>query len=120
MNERYKMTRQEAEEKMESLSEVFQVVRLIDGKILREREKNTEADQFSEMCQCYDFWEKGKECDNCISLLALKEKSQRVKLEFLGSQVFQVMSRYVEIDGEPYVMEMIENLDDSIRIDPEG
>ena len=55
MNERYKMTRQEAEEKMESLSEVFQVVRLIDGKILREREKNTEADQFSEMCQCYDF-----------------------------------------------------------------
>ena len=120
MNERYKMTRQEAEEKMESLSEVFQVVRLIDGKILREREKNTEADQFSEMCQCYDFWEKGKECVNCISLLALKEKSQRVKLEFLGSQVFQVMSRYVEIDGEPYVMEMIENLDDSIRIDPEG
>ena len=120
MNERYKMTRQEAEEKMESLSEVFQVVRLIDGKILLEREKNTEADQFSEMCQCYDFWEKGKECDNCISLLALKEKSQRVKLEFLGSQVFQVMSRYVEIDGEPYVMEMIENLDDSIRIDPEG
>ena len=120
MNERYKMTRQEAEEKMESLSEVFQVVRLIDGKILREREKNTEADQFSEMCQCYDFWEKGKECDNCISLLALKEKSQRVKLEFLGSQVFQVMSRYVEIDGEPYVMEMIQNLDDSIRIDPEG
>lgn len=120
MNERYKMTRQEAEEKMESLSEVFQVVRLIDGKILREREKNAEADQFSEMCQCYDFWEKGKECDNCISLLALKEKSQRVKLEFLGSQVFQVMSRYVEIDGEPYVMEMIENLDDSIRIDPEG
>lgn len=120
MNERYKMTRQEAEEKMESLSEVFQVVRLIDGKILQEREKNTEADQFSEMCQCYDFWEKGKECDNCISLLALKEKSQRVKLEFLGSQVFQVMSRYVEIDGEPYVMEMIENLDDSIRIDPEG
>lgn len=120
MNERYKMTRQEAEEKMESLSEVFQVVRLIDGKILQEREKNTEADQFSEMCQCYDFWEKGKECDNCISLLALKEKSQRVKLEFLGSQVFQVMSCYVEIDGEPYVMEMIENLDDSIRIDPEG
>ena len=120
MNERYQMTRQEAEEKMESLSEVFQVVRLIDGKILQEREKNTEADQFSEMCQCYDFWEKGKECDNCISLLALKEKSQKVKLEFLGSQVFQVMSRYVEIDGEPYVMEMIQNLDDSIQIDPEG
>lgn len=120
MNERYQMTRQEAEEKMESLSEVFQVVRLIDGKILQEREKNTEADQFSEMCQCYDFWEKGKECDNCTSLLALKEKSQKVKLEFLGSQVFQVMSRYVEIDGEPYVMEMIQNLDDSIQIDPEG
>lgn len=54
------------------------------------------------------------------SLLALKEQTQKIKFEFLDLQVFQVISRYVEIDGRPYVMEMIQNLDESIQIDQEG
>ena len=66
------------------------------------------------------FLEKDKECKNCSSLLALKEQTQKIKFEFLDSQVFQVISRYVEIDGRPYVMEMIQNLDESIQIDQEG
>ena len=49
-----------------------------------------------------------------------EEQTQKIKFEFLDSQVFQVISRYVEIDGRPYVMEMIQNLDESIQIDQEG
>lgn len=120
MNKQDQMTMQEAERKMESLREVFQVVRLVDGKMLMDREKRINAGDLSETCQCYAFWQKDKECENCSSLLALKEQTQKVKFEFLDSQVFQVISRYVEIDGRPYVMEMIQNLDESIQIDPEG
>ena len=120
MNKQDQMTMQEAERKMESLREVFQVVRLVDGKMLMDREKRINAGDLSETCQCYTFWKKDKECKNCSSLLALKEQTQKIKFEFLDSQVFQVISRYVEIDGRPYVMEMIQNLDESIQIDQEG
>ena len=119
MNKQDQMTMQEAERKMESLREVFQVVRLVDGKMLMDREKRINAGDLSETCQC-SFWKKDKECENCSSLLALKEQTQKIKFEFLDLQVFQVISRYVEIDGRPYVMEMIQNLDESIQIDQEG
>ena len=39
MNKQDQMTMQEAERKMESLREVFQVVRLVDGEMLMDREK---------------------------------------------------------------------------------
>ena len=120
MNKQDQMTMQEAERKMESLREVFQVVRLVDGKMLMDREKRINAGDLSETCQCYTFWKKDKECKNCSSLLALKEQTQKIKFEFLDLQVFQMISRYVEIDGRPYVMEMIQNLDESIQIDQEG
>ena len=120
MNKQDQMTMQEAERKMESLREVFQVVRLVDGKMLMDREKRINAGDLSETCQCYSFWKKDKECKNCSSLLALKEQTQKIKFEFLDLQVFQMISRYVEIDGRPYVMEMIQNLDESIQIDQEG
>ena len=120
MNKQDQMTMQEAERKMESLREVFQVVRLVDGKMLMDREKRINAGDLSKTCQCYSFWKKDKECENCSSLLALKEQTQKIKFEFLDLQVFQVISRYVEIDGRPYVMEMIQNLDESIQIDQEG
>ena len=120
MNKQDQMTMQEAERKMESLREVFQVVRLVDGEMLMDREKRINAGDLSETCQCYSFWKKDKECENCSSLLALKEQTQKIKFEFLDLQVFQVISRYVEIDGRPYVMEMIQNLDESIQIDQEG
>ena len=120
MDARDIMTMQEAEEKMECLREVFPIVRLIEGSSLTEENGGKVFGGFSEACQCYSFWEKEKPCKNCISLKALREKSQKVKIEFLDSQVFQVFSRYVEIDGVPYVMEMVKNLDESILVDPEG
>ena len=120
MNKQDQMTMQEAERKMESLREMFQVVRLVDGKMLMDREKRINAGDLSETRQCYTFWKKDKECENCSSLLALKEQTQKIKFEFLDLQVFQMISRYVEIDGRPYVMEMIQNLDESIQIDQEG
>lgn len=50
MNKQDQMTMQEAERKMESLREVFQVVRLVDGKMLMDREKRINAGDLSETC----------------------------------------------------------------------
>ena len=47
MNKQDQMTMQEAERKMESLREVFQVVRLVDGKMLMDREKRINAGELA-------------------------------------------------------------------------
>ena len=98
------MTMEQAEQKMECLREVFSIVRLVDGEMLEKRAEHSADADAMEMCQCYSFWNKAKPCENCISMKSLREKKQEAKLEFLDSDIFQVFSRYVEIDGKPYVM----------------
>ena len=63
--------------------------------------------------------EQSDACLNCISEKALREKSQKSKLECIASNVYQVIARYVEIEGEPCVIEMINRLDDETLMDSE-
>lgn len=41
-------------------------------------------------------------------------------MEFIDSVLYQVVAKYVEIDGKAYVMEMINCLDDDVMLDSEG
>ena len=63
------------------------------------------------MPECYSFWGRNEVCENCISLKVMQDKVQRTKLELLGQDFYQVISKYVKIDGKPYAMEMISRLD---------
>ena len=94
MNHKDFMTKRQAEEKMQCLREVFDVVRLVDGKMLKER---SECLENIEPCQCYSVWHKQEPCENCISIHALEGKTQASKLEFMDADIFQVFARYVEI-----------------------
>lgn len=114
------MTMEQAEQKMECLREVFSIVRLVDSEMLEKRAEHSADADAMELCQCYSFWNKAKPCENCISMESLREKKQAAKLEFLDSDIFQVFSRYVEIDGKPYVMEMLKKLDEDTLIDAVG
>lgn len=118
MSSDYSMTMQQAQAEMELYKKVFTVVRLLDKKALR-LEENEEPATGENFCQCYDFWMKKKPCNNCISVRAFEEKSVRTKLEYLNSEIYEVTARYVEIDGKPYVMELIKKLDEEFLIDLE-
>ena len=114
------MTMQEAENKMEVLREIFDVVRLLKGSDLQAAGMESKLAGRENLCQCYAFWNKDKRCENCISLKALEEKKQTSKIEFLDSDMYQVFARYLEIDSEPYVMEMLKKLDENTLTDEEG
>ena len=114
------MTMQEAENKMEVLREIFDVVRLLKGSDLQAAGMESKLAGRENLCQCYAFWNKDKRCENCISLKALNEKKQTSKIEFLDSDMYQVFARYLEIDSEPYVMEMLKKLDENTLTDEEG
>ena len=111
---------QEAENKMEVLREIFDIVRLLKGSDLQAAGMESKLAGKKYLCQCYAFWNKNKRCDNCISLKALDEKKQTSKIEFLDSDMYQVFAKYLEIDGEPYVMEMLKKLDENTLTDKEG
>ena len=114
------MTMQEAENKMEVLREIFDVVRLLKGSDLQAAGMESKLAGRENPCQCYAFWNKDKRCENCISLKALEEKKQTSKIEFLDSDMYQVFARYLEIDSEPYVMEMLKKLDENTLTDEKG
>lgn len=119
MREQDKMTMEQAEAKMSCLREVFPFVRLVKGSALKDREREL-AEGLPSACQCYEFWKKDKPCENCISRDVLDSQGEESKIEFIDDQMYQVFSRYVEIDGEPYVMEIIKDLDESTLLDSEG
>ena len=120
MNQNIKITRQQAEEEAKMLEKVFDVVRFLEGDFFEQMQDNPCIGVKIGMCQCYDFWKKNKPCENCISMKAYAEKKQKTKLEFLDADVFLVISRYLEIDDEACVMELVKHLDNDTLIDTDG
>lgn len=93
-----KMTMRQAEEEMACFRKIYSIVRLLDLKTMEEN-------------PCYAPWREAHPCTRCIGREALLCKGQKSKLEHVGSQIYQATARYVEVDGSPYVMEMIQPLD---------
>ena len=120
MNQNVKITRQQAEEDAKMLEKVFDVVRFLEGDFFEQMQDDPRIGVKIGMCQCYDFWKKNKPCENCTSMKAYAEKKQKTKLEFLDADVFLVISRYLEIDDEACVMELVKHLENDTLIDTDG
>ena len=120
MNQNVKITRQQAAEEAKMLEKVFDVVRFLEGDFFEQMQDDPCIGVKIGMCQCYDFWKKNKPCENCTSMKAYAEKKQKTKLEFLDADVFLVISRYLEIDDEACVMELVKHLENDTLIDTDG
>ena len=101
------------------MEKIFTVVRILDKDLLHKMDVRN-GKLRSEDCKCYSFWEKGKNCENCVAQRALAMKGQCMKIEFIGLKMYQVIAKYLEVDGVPCVVEMISCLDDETLLDAEG
>ena len=81
------LTKKQAEEMLVYLGDLFTEVRFLDIEAVKHLEKNS------------------------LSLRAFWEKCQKTRLEYIDSRVCQKISRYVEIDGQPHVVEILNVLD---------
>ena len=120
MNKGTAMTRQESEVMIKELSKVFDVVRLLDEEILETGNIKDKTDIEGFPCKCYSFWKKRNNCKNCTSREAFRKKNEQLKLEYLDANIYQVISKYVEIDGKPYVMELINQMNADAVMDEDG
>ncbi len=95
---------------VESYQLVFDVVRLVDVSkrkvlILEEDGCVNEQDGF-----CHCVWGKKDRCANCISARTIAKKKDMTKFEFIGDDIFFVMSKYVEVDGVVCVLELVKHV----------
>lgn len=120
MNKGTAMTQQESEVMIKELSKVFDVVRLLDKETLETGNITDVTDAEGFPCKCYSFWKKGNNCKNCTSREAFRKKNEQLKLEYLDANIYQVISKYVEIDGKPYVMELINQMNADAVMDEDG
>lgn len=120
MEKEKSMTKQETEEMMKQLEKVFSIVRILDVEGLETANSLNKGKMPDHPCQCYSFWNRDTRCENCISARVLADKKQRTKIEFIDSDMYQVISRYIEIDNVPHIIEMINCLDSDTLIDSDG
>lgn len=115
----------EIRQTISKLTQVFDVVRLVDitdSEIIRSGCKpgNEEIINACRGDKCYAIWGKAQRCKNCVSSKAFEKRGQVSKLEFADDSIFQIISKYVEISGKPYVLEMIYKDNDGVLLGAYG
>ena len=53
------------------------------------------------------------------ALEAVRSRKEKCKLEIVGNDIYQVIARYLEMNGKPYVMELVHRLDEDALTDLE-
>lgn len=106
------MTMEQAEEEIYHFKKIFEMVRLF--------RLNTETKK-KEVCKVeISGPEKlrniSKNCDDCIVQETFDTKEEKGKIEIFEGKLYQLITRYMEIEGEPYVMELVRGLDSDWKI----
>lgn len=114
--EYYKMSFAQARTMVEELKKVFDVVRFVDvetNKIISIDEKNNiHTSPYS----CYSLWERTGKCQNCTSHKAKASKSSTTKFEYVNNEFYYVISEYMEVDGNPYVLELVSKIKENFEV----
>ena len=95
---------------MHMLKNVFDVVRLVDvGRtcVLNVDEQGKIVDEDH---PCFAVWNRENRCENCVSYKAFTQKTQLAKIEFMDEDAYQVISKYVEVEGRACVLELVVKL----------
>ncbi len=108
------MTYEQAQTKMECYSEIFSEVRLLDEDMIMSLENGERPENLEGVCSCLIADERDPVCENCLPVRAYHEKKQLSKVELSSAGLYHVTAVYVEIDGKPYVMELVKYLDDDL------
>ena len=59
---------------------------------------------------CYQNWNRGVPCDNCISMRALETNKATTKIEIKGNTVYLIQAIPVVVDNQRYVVEILKDV----------
>lgn len=110
------MTREEVNLMINELRRAFDIVRIVKAPTDKQCCINEACEIVQEPGRCFDFWNQDVRCKHCVSMRALNKKQLSRKFEFMDSEVYLITAMYVEIDEEPFVVEMLARLTDETMI----
>jgi len=97
---------------MRQLKQVFDIVRLVDVSVTVEISVDDKGNVFARPYSCYAVWKRTRRCENCVSARSVACKGTRSKFEFVDNSIYYVISKYMELDGVPYALELVSKIDD--------
>ena len=112
--------RQSIYEYMKHLKNVFDIVRLVDVSKATVYVWKENGELEEEEKRCFSTWNKDHRCENCISAKVLASKGQMSKYEFIGNEPYHVISKYIELEGRPYILELVNKVEDMSLMDAYG
>lgn len=107
-----KISYKEAVDLINHLKKIFYVARLVDVTVCKQYAVSEDGKICKCNEECYYAWNKKCRCENCISSKAYQKKGTLSKFEFIDDNIFYVITTYVEVDGTPYMLEMVQQIVD--------
>ncbi len=95
-------------DKMQIFERIYDIMRIVDPveKTVIESEENRFVKSES---ACFDFWERGQMCQNCISMRAYNEGDIFYKIECKNNQVFMITAVPIMLNERRLVIELIKD-----------
>lgn len=101
------MTREEMQARLEVCRELYTDVRLLDADTVSSIHEGTRTDP-SGPDICFACRNKSAFSRHCAAKLALATKSKACRLESCGTDIAHITARYYEVEGRPYVLELVQ------------
>ena len=92
----------------ERLYDSMRIVDPIKREVLELKKVSSVINEFDS--KCYDFWEKNKICENCISTRAFIENDVIIKMEAKNNDVYMITALPITIKGKKFVVELLKDL----------
>ena len=109
------VTLENIEENLTFFHTMYDVVRLVDPVqkcVLEYGQCKISMDQE----KCFNYWQNGKICDNCISVKAYHDDKSYMKLEYIPEMIMMVIAIPLGEDDSPVILELLKNVTDSIWV----
>jgi diguanylate cyclase (GGDEF)-like protein len=99
-------SKQEVLDSISKFEGLYDVVRIVDP-VKKSVEDKNGTDVHT---HCYDFWEKGTPCENCVTSRALIENNTFHKIEFKKGIVYLITSCPVQVKKDIYALELLKDI----------
>ena len=111
-------TMQEVQTLISDLQQFYTDVRLLDAATIERIEEGVRSNPNAEDL-CYACRHRSRRCHHCAVKSAFENHDQRSKLEYFSPDIVQVSAQYMEVDGAPYVLELLQRMQSDTIVEPD-
>ena len=111
-------TMQEVQTLISDLQQFYTDVRLLDAATIERIEEGVRSNPKAEDL-CYACRHRSRRCHHCAVKSAFENHDQRTKLEYFSPDIVQVSAKYMEVDGAPYVLELLQRMQSDTIVEPD-